>query len=433
MLRTARMQYEGYRAAAEVLGKILARPPLLDVWEKSCPGLLRAKTRELALQTEGTASYDGAFVEKLRIEQIYSAVVDLKSLETERPIREGDIRARFDAVSRLAAVEQAKVMAQEKLLAEELAAIGDGSETVAEYAGKLAESLSTSQLRLSDCKLLQLPPLVCSFIHIEVLDLSANALEALPPEICQLTALKKLYAVDNKSQGPRCKMGMRNRYLLAPNHIATECGVVPRLRCGAVLTPASPCRLATVPDELWKLHRTLMYLALGGNPLVAEVRQLYLEGLPVLLAHLKLRHRRRRREATSEQGFFPRLASHHGAEAIRATRSASEPNKGVLPFTSYPPTPLPAKRGVFTRGVTLDDTDLPDYRPPRDRAPAPGVAPVLQTGCGTAAEMDAEAEAEAEAAQRRLEEGLRTRSWSYGLAGLLETYGSTRSRGISGP
>ena len=47
--------------------------------------------------------------------------------------------------------------------------------------------------------------------------------------------------------------------------------------------------------------------------------------------------------------------------------------------------------------------------------------------------MDAEAEAEAEAAQRRLEEGLRTRSWSYGLAGLLETYGSTRSRGISGP
>lgn len=186
-----------------------------------------------------------------------------------------------------------------------------------------------------------------------------------------------------------------------------------------------------MPDELWKLHRTLMYLALGGNPLVAEVRQLYLEGLPVLLAHLKLRHRRRRREATSEQGFFPRM--HHGAEAIRATRSASEPNKGVLPFTSYPPTPLPAKRGVFTRGVTLDDTDLPDYRPPRDRAPAPGVAPVLQTGCGTAAEMDAEAEAEAEAAQRRLEEGLRTRSWSYGLAGLLETYGSTRSRGISGP
>jgi len=389
VLRTARMQYEGYRAAAEVLGKILARPPLLDVWEKSCPGLLRAKTRELALQTEGTASYDGAFVEKLRIEQIYSAVVDLKSLETERPIREGDIRARFDAVSRLAAVEQAKVMAQEKLLAEELAAIGDGSETVAKYAGKLAESLSTSQLRLSDCKLLQLPPLVCSFVHIEVLDLSANALEALPPEICQLTALKKLYAVDNK--------------------------------------------LATVPDELWKLHRTLMYLALGGNPLVAEVRQLYLEGLPVLLAHLKLRHRRRRREATSEQGFFPRLASHHGAEAIRATRSASEPNRGALPFTSYPPTPLPAKRGVFTRGVTLDDTDLPDYRPPRDSAPAPGVAPVLQTGCGTAAEMDAEAEAEAEAAQRRLEEGLRTRSWSYGLAGLLETYGSTRSRGISGP
>jgi hypothetical protein len=57
LLTESRVQEEAYRTATDILAKIVARPQLLNVWEISCPGLLRSKKRELALQTEGTYVY----------------------------------------------------------------------------------------------------------------------------------------------------------------------------------------------------------------------------------------------------------------------------------------------------------------------------------------------------------------------------------------
>jgi len=54
LLTSSRVQEEAYRTAADILRRFLDRPSLLNVWELSCPGLLRSKQRELELQQEGT-------------------------------------------------------------------------------------------------------------------------------------------------------------------------------------------------------------------------------------------------------------------------------------------------------------------------------------------------------------------------------------------
>ena len=46
-------------------------------------------------------------------------------------------------------------------------------------------------------------------------------------------------------------------------------------------------QLTTLPHELHKLSNVLTLLGVAGNPLDPALMQLYLAGLPVLLAHLK--------------------------------------------------------------------------------------------------------------------------------------------------
>ena len=95
LLTNSRVQEEAYSTAADILSKILARPGLLNVWELSCPNLLQSKKRELELQEQGTPVYLETLKELTRIELVYDAVVALKKLEQDRPIRESDIAERY--------------------------------------------------------------------------------------------------------------------------------------------------------------------------------------------------------------------------------------------------------------------------------------------------------------------------------------------------
>lgn len=142
LLTLSRVQEEAYRTAADILAKIMERPSLLNVWELSCPGLLRSKTRELELQEEGTAVYLETLKEKTRIELVYDAVVALRKVEEERPIRAEDIALHHAGVAARAGKEQNRIMDQEAALAKELGEIGDGSETILAYevCGRTADA-----------------------------------------------------------------------------------------------------------------------------------------------------------------------------------------------------------------------------------------------------------------------------------------------------
>jgi len=255
LLTVSRVQEEAYRTAAEILGKIMARPGLLNVWETSCPGLLRSKARELELQEEGTHVYLETLKEHTRIELVYDAVVALKKIEQERPIRESDIAVRYNVVAARAEEEMRKIMQQEASLAQELRAIGDGTESIVAYAQKLEASLESNVLQLRAQKLLAAPVEIFQLTHVEMLDLAENQLTSLPPEVVQLHRLKKLYLDRNK--------------------------------------------LTKLPHELYKLGHTLTLLGIADNPLDHELLQLYYAGLPVLLSHLKQTRPRRSLDSAS--------------------------------------------------------------------------------------------------------------------------------------
>lgn len=317
---------------------------------------------------------------------------------------------------------------EEEDLEEELAAAR--STTVIEYVARLEASLPSAKLRLGACRLLAAPVLIFSFMHVDHLDLSGNKLSVLPGEVAQLTKLKKLYLNNNE--------------------------------------------LTTLPMELCKLHSSLMYLSAGKNPLEPQVRQVYLEGLPVLMAHLKQKYRRRNAPSRPhanhrEIAFFPRTEVRHGFEAIQTSRSAALASKGVLPFEHYPQTTLPAKQGVFTRAIDLNDVRLPDYRPIATTAPdaAEPVSAVPDSSTtrirtltwgdpkdlgskgaslpGTPAMRErprpprstpgseSELAASRDPEQLRVVGELQQRSWPYGLASIHAAYGTTKSRGMSGP
>mmetsp|Transcript_43459 Transcript_43459/g.86949 ORF Transcript_43459/g.86949 Transcript_43459/m.86949 type:complete len:290 (-) Transcript_43459:17-886(-) len=175
LLTSSRVQEEAYRTAADILRRFLDRPSLLNVWELSCPGLLRSKQRELELQQEGTPAYLEALKELTRIELVYDAVVALKNLERERPIREADVGQRYDIVAAQAQEEQQKIMEQEAALARELRDIGDGTESIIAYAERLESSLETNVLSLRKQKLLATPIEIYQVLtHVEVLDLAQN-------------------------------------------------------------------------------------------------------------------------------------------------------------------------------------------------------------------------------------------------------------------
>ena len=243
LLTKSRVQEEAYRTAADILAKIMARPGLLNVWELSCPGLLQSKKRELELQQEGTPVYLETLKELTRIELVYDAVVALKKIEQDRPIREADIAERYKMVAARAEEEQKKIMAQESALAQELREIGDGTETIVLYAMRLEASLATNVLSLREQRLLAVPSELFMLTHVEMLDLANNRLKELPEEVCQMTKLKKLYLDHNQ--------------------------------------------LTKLPHELHKLGHSLTLLGISDNPLDPALMQLYLTGLPVLLAHLK--------------------------------------------------------------------------------------------------------------------------------------------------
>ena len=243
LLTSSRVQEEAYRTAADILSKIMARPGLLNVWELSCPGLLQSKMRELELQEPGTPVYLETLKERTRIELVYDAVVALKKIEQDRPIREGDIVERYRAVAARAEEEQKKIMKQESDLAQELREIGDGTETVVLYAMRLEASLASNVLSLREQRLLAVPSELFMLTHVEMLDLAGNKLRELPEEVCHMTKLKKLYLDHNQ--------------------------------------------LTKLPHELHKLGTSLTLLGISDNPLDPTLMQLYLTGLPVLLAHLK--------------------------------------------------------------------------------------------------------------------------------------------------
>ena len=281
LLTKSRVQEEAYRTAADILRKIMARPGLLNVWELSCPGLLRSKQRELELQEPGTPVYLETLKEHTRIELVYDAVVALKKIEQDRPCREADIDERYSAVAARAEEEQQKIMAQEGALAQELREIGDGTETIVSYAMRLESSLPSNVLNLREQRLLAVPSELFQLTHVEMLDLANNRLKELPGEVCMMTKLKKLYLDHNQ--------------------------------------------LTRLPHELHKISNTLTLLGVAENPLDPELMQLYLAGLPLLLAHLK---------ATR-----PRSAAMNSTSTSMARSNSGDISSFDLFTTALPPYP----------------------------------------------------------------------------------------------
>ena len=111
------------------------------------------------------------------------------------------------------------------------------------YAQRLEKSLVSNVLSLREQRLLSVPSELFILTHVEMLDLACNKLKELPDEVCHMTKLKKLYLDQNQ--------------------------------------------LTKLPHDLHKLGHSLTLLGISDNPLEPALMQLYLTGLPVLLAHLK--------------------------------------------------------------------------------------------------------------------------------------------------
>ena len=250
ILYNARVRERGFRMANEIVEKMVERPKLLNVWERSCPGLLQSKTRELALQTEGTPAHGECAAEKLRIDFIYDAVVELKKIELDRPIRVSDIEEYHKVISTKMQLEQAKVLRLEAQLAKDLKEIGDGSETVLRFSESLEAALPSSELTLHALELHALPVEVFRMSQLTILDVSGNQLRELPPEVGGLKHLDKLYVNNNQ--------------------------------------------LKTLPTELHRLSMTLTMVAFTGNPLNDELMQALLHGLPAAMSYLKTKSQEER-------------------------------------------------------------------------------------------------------------------------------------------
>lgn len=226
--------------------KFIERPALVGVWAISCPGLLRSKTKELALQEPGTLMYRTIMAEKMRIDLLYDAVAHLKNIENERPIRAADIESKLLEVEKLAGAEARKIEAQEEVETRELREIGDGSESVDEWTALLKRAQETKTLVLRGQGLLALPPeLLVLVADMEIVDLGDNQLSEIPREIGGLHAVKKVYLDGN--------------------------------------------RLAMIPTAILKLNEHLTLLALADNPLEEELFRAYLGGLPTVFAFLQAR------------------------------------------------------------------------------------------------------------------------------------------------
>ena len=308
LLVMSRVREEAYRTAADILTKIEKRPGLLAVWELSCPGLLRSKTRELELQQEGTPVYLETLKEKMRIDLIYDAVADLKKIEDERPIRASDIAVKQRAVAALASTEQEKIMAQEKALAEELKEIGDGSDHVVKFEGMVQMCMPTSQLTLKKIDLLALPPMTFQLTHLELLDVSHNSISELPAEVSELGVLKKLYVDHNK--------------------------------------------LTTLPTSLHKLSNHLTLLAGADNPFEPELNQMYLSGLPVLMGYLKHVRKSKSRPEHNAAGIAPDMP--YDLYSLTTNAAAATTKLPAYTAGEHPPMPQPTHYASQRGPLSMD-------------------------------------------------------------------------------
>jgi Leucine-rich repeat (LRR) protein len=234
--------------------KFIERPKLVSVWAISCPGLLKSKTNELALQEPGTQMYLTTLAEKMRIDMLYDAIAHLKNIESTRPVRPADIESKLTEVDKLAAAEGRKIEAQEGVEANELRDIGDGSESMDAWVKLITQAQKSKTLILRGQGLFAVPPELFALVSdMEIVDLGDNQITEVPHSIDALTSVKKIYLDAN--------------------------------------------RLTSIPTCIAKMHEHLTLLALADNPLQAELLHAYLAGLPRLFAFL-----RERRLVTARSG-----------------------------------------------------------------------------------------------------------------------------------
>ncbi|KAG8467351.1 hypothetical protein KFE25_000667 [Diacronema lutheri] len=249
ILDEMRVYHSAYTTCADIMRKFIERPTLVSVWAISCPGLLKSKTNELALQEPGTPMYLTTLAEKMRIDMLYDAVAHLKNIENERPVRPADIELKLGEVDKLAQAEARRIVAQEAVEADELREIGDGSESVEAWAATIKRAQASKTLVLRGQGLTAVPPELFALVRdMEIVDLGDNKLRQIPNEIETLTVLKKLYLDTNELQ--------------------------------------------TLPASIARMHEHLTLLALADNPLQEELFRAYLGGLPGLFAFLKSRRKR---------------------------------------------------------------------------------------------------------------------------------------------
>jgi hypothetical protein len=172
ILDEMRVYHSAYSTCADIMRKFIERPTLVSVWAISCPGLLKSKTNELALQEPGTPMYLTTLAEKMRVDMLYSAVAHLKNIENERPIRQGDIDSKLAEVDRLAQAEARKIHAQEAVEATELREIGDGADSVEEWVRMLQIASVNKTLILRGQGLSAVPPELFPLLSdMEIVDL----------------------------------------------------------------------------------------------------------------------------------------------------------------------------------------------------------------------------------------------------------------------
>eukprot|EP00741_Cyanophora_paradoxa_P007239 tig00001094_g7003.t1 len=259
---------------------MMDRLGLVNIWHMSAPGLLQGKKINIELFPEGSPEYQEEFTQKLRIEKLSEALIRLKSIENSRPIKREDVALEEGKLRAIARAEKEKMELLQAQRREALLKIGDGTEMADEMAAAVTLSHSTNCLILAGRGLLSIPAELFELYNLELLDLQENKIAELPAEVFKLHRLRKLYLSNNV--------------------------------------------ISTVPIELGRISRTLIVLALHGNPLVPEYAEKYLEGVSSFMAHLvaKAEAEREARRAARRQKRLEKLRAKAGSAGPGSVKSA---------------------------------------------------------------------------------------------------------------